>query len=419
MKSGPLKVAMLSIHSSPIGKLGTKDTGGMSVYIRELARKLGQHGHWVDIYTLLKDGDHRQTINIDNKVRLIQLSVGENRNVSKLALYRYLSDFFRSLEHFRVSENLNYDIVHSHYWLSGLLGNWAQKLWRRPHIVMFHTLGAAKNSTGVGIREPGLRISVEKNIVKYCHRIIAPTENEKERLMTDYGAPSGKIGVVPCGVNVELFHPIEKMTARKSLGFHADETILLYVGRFEPLKGLSRLLEALAFLRHHPKLRLLIIGGDGDAAPELRYLRQMAIKLEVDDKIVFAGSIEQAHLPTYYGAADALVIPSYYESFGLAGLEALACGRPVISTPVGAMVTLLRQNKTGRLVNDSSPRSLAEGIELVISDLTVYSADRIRKSVLEYNWSTVAFAILEVYESVLQQQKASDESIALAGASFH
>jgi D-inositol-3-phosphate glycosyltransferase len=269
------------------------------------------------------------------------------------------------------------------------------------------------------MREPGLRIAIEKNIVKSCHRIVAPTENERERLMIEYGAPSGKIGVVPCGVNLNLFHPVEKMTARKGLGFHADETILLYVGRFEPLKGLSRLLEAMALLRNHPRLRLLIIGGDGDDSSESRHLRQIALKLGVDDKIVFAGSIAQAHLPAFYGAADALVIPSYYESFGLVGLEALACGRPVISAPVGAMVTLLRQNRTGQLINDNSPRGLAEGIESVISDLTLFPADRIRESVLEYGWSKVASAILEEYESVLQQQNVSDESVAYAGASFH
>ena len=410
---------MLSIHSSPIGKLGTKDTGGMSVCIRELARKLGHHGHRVDIYTLLRDGDHRPMINIDDNVRLIQLGIGKNRYVSKLELYHYLSDFFRSLEHFRITENLDYDIVHSHYWLSGLLGNWAQKLWRRPHMVMFHTLGAAKNSTGVGMPEPGRRISVERKIVQSCHRILAPTERERERLMTYYAAPYEKIGIVPCGVDLDLFFPIEKRTARKKLGFDPEDRILLYVGRFDPLKGLNRLLEALAYLKNHHRLRLLIIGGDGNGAPESRQLRQTAVDLGIEDKVVFVGRIEQEHLPPYYASADALVIPSHYESFGLVGLEALACGIPVISTPVGAMVSLLRQNKIGQLVSDTSPRSLAKGIESIISDLTLFSADRIRESVLEYSWSTVASAILEEYESILQQQNASDESVSYAGAAVH
>jgi D-inositol-3-phosphate glycosyltransferase len=391
----------------------------MSVYIRELARELGQHGHRVDVYTLLRDGDHRPVAHLYDNVRLIQLDIQINGNVSKQGLYPYLPKFFRALENFRVNQNLEYNLIHSHYWLSGLLGNWVQKIWQRPHIVIFHTLGAVKNSIGIGMTEPEIRIAVEKEIVRTCHRILAPTQRERERLMTFYGASADKIGVVPCGVNLDLFFPIEKMTARKKLGFDPDDTILLYVGRFEPLKGLKRLLEAMAYLDNRRRLRLLIIGGDGNDDRETEYLRQTAVKLGIEDKVVFAGGIEQEHLPPYYGSADALVIPSYYESFGLVGLEALACGRPVISTPVGAMESLIRQDKTGQLVNDTSPRSLAMGIESIISDLTASSADRIRKSVLEYSWSKVASSILAEYETLLRQQNLSDESIFSAGASLH
>jgi D-inositol-3-phosphate glycosyltransferase len=416
---GQLKIAMLSIHSSPIGKLGTKDTGGMSVYIRELAGELGRLGHQIDVYTLQRDGDHRQVIHLHDNVRLIQLDIPINGNVSKQGLYPYLPNFFRALENFRTNQKLEYHLIHSHYWLSGLLGNWIQKIWQRPHMVMFHTLGAVKNSIGLGMREPEIRIAVEKKIVRTCHRIVAPTRRERERLMRCYGASAEKIGVVPCGVNLDFFFPIEQMTAREKLGFDPDDTLLLYVGRFEPLKGLKRLLEAMAYLDHRPRVRLLIIGGDGYDDPEFKYLRQVAADCGIEDKVVFAGGIEQEFLPPYYGSADALVIPSYYESFGLVGLEALACGRPVISTPVGAMEGLIRQNKTGQLVNDTTPQSLALGIESIISDAKVSSADRIRKSVLEYSWSNVASAIVEEYETLLGQQNLSDEASFSAGACFH
>ena len=410
---------MLSIHSSPIGKIGTKDTGGMSVYIRELARELGRHGHRIDIYTLLREGDRRPVINLYDNVRLIHLGIQNNGNISKLALYPHLSDFFRSLENFRVHENLDYDLIHSHYWLSGALGNWAQAIWNRPHMVMFHTLGAVKNRTGIGMPEPELRIAIEKKIVKTCHRIIAPTERERERLMTYYKAPFEKIGIVPCGVNLSLFRPIEKMTARKKLGLDPDDKILLYVGRFEPLKGLNRLLEAMTYFNNHHRLRLLIIGGDGNDIPESQHLRQTAVQFGIAHKVIFAGRIEQAHLPPYYGSADALVIPSYYESFRLVGLEALACGRPVISTPVGIMESLIRQDKAGKLIKDNAPRSLAGGIASMISDLRLSSADGIRASVLKYSWSAVASAILREYENILRPPHVSAESISSAGASFH
>jgi D-inositol-3-phosphate glycosyltransferase len=396
-----LKIAMLSVHSCPIGKLGTKDTGGMSVYIRELARKLGQRGHQVDIYTRQRDSDHRPVMDLFENVRLIHLDIQANGNIFKAALYPYLPDFFRSLEHYRVNNNLAYDVIHSHYWLSGQLGNWAQELWQRPHLMMFHTLGAVKNSTGIGKKEPELRIATEKKIVQTCHRILAPTRREKERLLNDYAALSDKIGIVPCGVNFDRFSPLDKVAARKKLKLDPDDPVILFVGRFDPLKGLDRLLKAMTYLKHHHRLRLIIVGGDGNNAPESKRFRESALKLGIENQVVFAGRIDQGYLPTYYGAADAVVIPSYYESFGLVGLEALACGRPVISTAVGVMESLIAQNKVGILVRDPSPQYFAKAIESIFNGLLSCPADRIRKTVLGYNWSIVAAAVLKEYERVI------------------
>ena len=166
---------MLSIHSSPIGELGTKDTGGMSVYTRELARELGQRGHRVDIFTLRRPGEHRPVIELFKNARLIHLGIRDNGHISKQAIYYYLSSILHSLEKFRSTHNLHYDLIHSHYWLSGRLGSWAQELWDLPHLVMLHTLGEAKNRTGVVRPESELRIAAEKELVETCHRILAPT----------------------------------------------------------------------------------------------------------------------------------------------------------------------------------------------------------------------------------------------------
>lgn len=404
MKNDQLSIAMLSIHSNPIGELGTKDTGGMSVYIRELACELGKRGHRIDIYTRLQNGDYKPVIQLFDNVRLIHLGISNNGTLSKLALYPYLPDFFQSLEDFRSHEGLKYDLIHSHYWMSGRLGTWAQNHWNRPHVLMLHTLGEEKNRTGVGMREPDLRIAVEKELAKTCHRILAPTDREKDSLIRFYGAPEQKIGVVPCGVNLELFHPADKVAARKRLGYDPDDIILLYVGRFEPLKGLDRLFHAMTYLRNHLKLRLLIVGGDGEEAPESQYLRQKTRNLGIEDKVTFSGRIEQKYLPPYYGSADVLVMPSHYESFGLVGLEALACGRPVVSAPVGAMECLIKESRAGLVVDHSLPQSLASGIESMINNFPLPSAQKIRKSVLEYSWSNVAENILEEYESVLARQ---------------
>ena len=287
-------------------------------------------------------------------------------------------------------------------------------------MVMFHTLGAVKNSTAVGKPEPELRVAVEKEIMRNCQRIIVPTRGEKKRLLSYYPVETDKIGIVPCGVDLNLFRPIDKMTARRTLGLKPDETILLYVGRFDPLKGLNRLLEAMVHLnnRHH-RLRLMIVGGDGKQAPEYQDLLNYAKIFGIDDRVIFSGRVEQNHLPPYYGSADALVIPSYYESFGLVGLEALACGRPVVSTPVGAMEGIIARDKTGLLIQNSSPQNLARGIESIISDGWVAPAHKIRESVLGYSWSAVASAIIEEYKHMVTQQILSTHTYFQAGTAVN
>ncbi|MGD8765006.1 MAG: glycosyltransferase, partial [Desulfobacteraceae bacterium] len=206
---------MFSIHSCPVGELGTKDTGGMNVYIRELASELGSRGHHIDIYTRIHDPNDPLVIRLNQNVRVIHLKAGKNGHMHKLAIYPYLGDFTYALEDFIVQEGLQYDLIHSHYWLSGQVGRWAQERWDVPHMVMFHTLGAVKNHTGVGTAEPLLRIATEKQLVEHCHRIIAATQREKAELTHYYGAESEKMSMVPCGVNLGLFRPEEKTSARQ------------------------------------------------------------------------------------------------------------------------------------------------------------------------------------------------------------
>jgi D-inositol-3-phosphate glycosyltransferase len=376
----------------------------MSVYIRELARHIGVFGHRVDIYTRLNGSKHNQIIELYDNVRLIHLSAGGNGHVHKLALYYYLSDFLRALEGFKNQEGLNYDLIHSHYWLSGRLGSWVQDLWNIPHIVMFHTLGSVKNIAGLADREPDLRIATEKKLARTCQRILAPTDREKENLVKHCHTPAEKIGVVPCGVNLDLFQPMDKAAARQRLGFDENESLVLYVGRFDPIKGIDRLLEAMAHLRHLKRLRLVIVGGDGPGTTEYQNLRQLCAKFGIQKSVHFVGRVEQNQLPPYYSAADALVVPSYYESFGLVGLESLACGTPVVASRVGAMEDIIENGKTGRVVADLTPRKLASSIEKIISNSagSLLSAYAIRGSVVKYGWSNVAAAVFKDYETVLE-----------------
>jgi D-inositol-3-phosphate glycosyltransferase len=414
MEEQKLNIAMLSVHSSPIGKLGTKDTGGMSVYIRELARELGSRGHRVDIYTRLSDPRCKQRSVLYENVHLIHLRAGNGGNTQKLAIYRNLCEFFQELERFRTDQGLHYDLIHSHYWLSGRVGNWAKDRWDVPHILKFHTLGAVKNVAAKREQEPALRIVTEKHLAKSCHRILAATESEKEQLMRYYGAPPETIGVVPCGVNLEHFCPADKATARQRLGVGLDESVVLYVGRFAPLKGIERLLAAMTYVQDNQRVRLVIIGGDGHHDPEFQKLQRLSQKWGIEAAVTFAGRIEQDNLPVYYSAADVLVVPSHYESFGLVALESLACGTPVVTTKVGAMESIIREGETGHVVSNGSPRLLAKGIEAFVSGPHATSPDAIRASILQFSWANVAAGIIDEYATAVRLHQYASESTANA-----
>ena len=386
-----LKIAMLSAHSCPVGRLGTRDTGGMSVYVLELARELGKMGHQVDIYTRVHDPADKVIYELGQNARLIHLRAGEDEEIHKLAVYPHLPDFARRLEDFRRENRLHYDLVHSHYWLSAWVGRHLQKWWRVPHMVMFHTLGAVKNAVGVGGREPELRIKTERSVVSSCQRIIAATEKEKEDLKRYYDASADKVRIIPCGVNLDMFQPIGKRSAREQLGLNGDKTVI-FVGRIEPLKGIDRLMLAMTYLKDGHRPRLLIVGGGENSRNEVERLKKLAVGLQIQDRIEFMGLIKQPDLPLFYSAADVCVVPSYYESFGLVALESLACGTPVVATKVGGAENIIRHGQTGYLVADNEPSGLAEKITLALaqSDNNKRLASVMRTSLVPFRWTNIA-----------------------------
>lgn len=408
METVPLKIAMLSVHSCPVGELGTKDTGGMSVYIRELARELGKRGHWVDIYTRIHDPKDRIIIELGEYARLIHLKAGDNGDMKKLAIYPYLADFAFALESFRKRDGRHYDVVHSHYWLSGRVGGWVKDLWGVPHIMMFHTLGKVKNAVGVGEDEPSLRLVTENEVINRCHRIIAATEREKLDLIRYYNALPETIGVVPCGVNLELFKPMDRGDVRRQLHLEHEKNIILYVGRIDPLKGIDRLLMAGAHLKMRQGFKLIIIGGNDHFQPELQRLKWFTRELGIQDLVMFAGRVKQEDLPLYYNAADVVVVPSYHESFGLVALESLACGTPVVATKVGGLENIIEEGQNGYLVTNDVPHSMADKIELLLTkpDAGANSPGSIRDSVTKYSWSNIADGLIEEYKVLYENRVA-------------
>jgi D-inositol-3-phosphate glycosyltransferase len=320
----------------------------------------------------------------------------------KLAIYDYIQRLASGAEDFRRYNQIQYDLIHSHYWLSGLIGRQLQTLWRVPHAVMFHTLGAVKNSIGIGEYEPELRIESEREVISSCDRIIASTLKEAEDIVKHYGASPDKITVIPCGVNLDLFKPIDKEIARKELGLD-HQKVILFVGRMDPLKGLEQLLTALTYIDGEKPPLLIIVGGDAHSQAQVQALQRMAKELNIEDRVTFIGSVAQSRLPLFYSASDVCAIPSYYESFGMVALESLACGTPIVANNVGGMRSIIRHSEMGRIVPDNSPHHLASEI----SELFRQSEDEAkntktrRDTITDFSWATIADKILHEYNRLL------------------
>jgi len=403
------RIAMISFHSCPLGQLGARDVGGMNVYVRELARGLGALGYMVDIFTRTHDPHDPQIHNPYNNVRLIHVPAGRAGEMDKAEQYTHLGKFVQNMARFINSDGACYDLIHSHYWLSGLVGHRLSATLGVPQVVMFHTLGMAKNSLPVGGREPDVRITGEADIARICRHIVASTEEEKARIVYAWGVSAKKISVVPCGIDTRLFRPTPRDAARRVLGFPAEEKVILWAGRIEPLKGLERLVEALGILRRSGT-KLIIAGGDEHNQEVVAKLRSRVAELGISGRVDFLGAIRQEDLPLYYSAADLTAVASYYESFCLVILESLACGTPVVSTRVGVAPSII--GDSNGFISDGSPHELAQAMERVLNERRGHEETLlIRAGAIPYDWSVIAERIGAVYEASLSSEDAVPASV--------
>ncbi|TMD84288.1 MAG: glycosyltransferase, partial [Chloroflexi bacterium] len=307
-------VAMLSVHTSPLDIPGrTKDAGGMNVYIRELARELGHRQITVDIFTRRTNEHTPRIVQLSPYVRVISIKAGPPGPVHKNDLYQYLPVFTRQIDEFRRSEAVEYDVLHSHYWLSGIAGIKLAERWDIPHVTMFHTIARLKQMANPNEPEPPLRLAMEQHLMKHADRIIATTVDERTQILRYCGATASQVEVIPCGVDLKLFVPQNKQQAQEKLGLH--QPILLFVGRLDPFKGADMLLHAAAMMEENAQI--VIVGGDPQGDKELEQLKQLTQDLDISRRVHFLGARPQPELPAIYSAADVTVVPSYHESFGL------------------------------------------------------------------------------------------------------
>lgn len=367
-----LHVAMLSVHTCPLAALGGKETGGMNVYVRELARELGRMGVEVDVFTRSQNPAIPRVVALAEGARVVHLPAGPEAPSPREAVYAHLDPFIEGVEAWRITRAIDYDLVHAHYWLSGVVALALRDRWSVPVLQMFHTLGRLKNhvTRASGEREPAVRLGEEARIVASVDRIVAANLVERADLVRYYAARADRIAAIPCGVDTDLFTPADAGEARRRLGL-GPEPLLLYVGRLAPIKGLETLLDAVALVRRRGSpVRLLIVGGDTDEPVDGHEasLRQRIETLGLGAAVRFMGAQPQDLLPAYYAAADVTVLPSYYESFGMVALEAMACGSPVLASGVGGLTTTVRDGVTGFLVPEGDVRALADRAETLLGD---------------------------------------------------
>ncbi len=406
---------MLSLHTSPLARLGhTRDAGGMNVYVRELSRELGRGGILVDVFTRWTDPNDPLIEPLGERARLVRVQAGPIAPLPTSELYPHVDEFVRRVKRFAWRNGHPYDLIHSHYWLSGAAGLNLARAWDVPHVTMFHTVerlkgerqGAAAEMTPAGAR----RAELEGLIAATADCVTVATTQERDQLQRLYGLPGCQMEVIPCGVDLRVFTPgtaAQRAEARAALGL-ADGPVLLAVGRLDPIKGADLLLEAVARMR--TRATLVLVGGNPDGDPELERIRAQANALGLGDRVRLPGAVAQSDLPIFYRAADALVVASRYESFGLVAVEALACGTPVVASKVGGLPSIVRDGANGVLVPWRHVEAFAEQLDALLSDSARMRQLRAaaRPSVERFDWLRIGDQVRGLYQELTAERRGAE-----------
>jgi D-inositol-3-phosphate glycosyltransferase len=408
------RILMISYHTCPLASEEGKETGGMNIYVYELSKSLSKMGIKVDVITRSQEEDKERIVQVDENFRVIHLDAGPHSPLDKKKLMEYLDEFADSFKTFVQNEKLNYDLIHAHYYQSGLIAlKITENLLKNiPFIMTFHTLALMKNLVARTPQEmeSQVRIDAEFILTLESDAIITPSSSDKEYLQYLYNTLPQKIFEIPPGVNTSLFKPMDKKLAKEKIKLEGTEKIILFVGRVEPLKGIDVLLYALKILLSQApdlKVRLLIVGGDISEhitkwSPQLKKLEELRHILGISSEVEFVGQKPQHELPYYYKASEVVVMPSHYESFGMAAAEAMACEIPVIMTNVTGISNLIDEERSTLITTVNNPLLLASQIKQLLTDQDIYQ--KTRKNIMEntrnLSWDKIAQKIVEVYNKI-------------------
>ena len=413
------RIAMLMVHTCPLEQPGIGDAGGMNIYVAESAKRMAAMGVEVDIFTRADKSGLADAVEIARGVTVHHLEAGPIGSLTKEELPTQIGALTSAfMEHQRGKPNDFYDIIHSHYWISGQLGWMISERTGVPLVHTMHTMAKVKNQALAegDTPEPLIRALGEEQIVQNAKALIANTDAEAASLVSLYGADSDRVKVVTPGVDLQRFTPGHgKASARNILDIAPDAIMLLFVGRIQPHKGPEVLVRAVAELVAHAphlrsKLALVIMGGaSGTGINEPERLAKLATFLGVADLIHFKEPVSRTELADWYRASDLVCVPSYSESFGLVALEAQACGTPVVASAVGGLRTAVSDGISGTLVDGHDPKAWASVISRLIAEpqrrvlLSMGALDHAKK----FGWETTARQTLDVYDWVLSKPKSN------------
>lgn len=400
------RIAVISYHTCPLSDEKKPDVGGMNTYVLELSKALAEMGNIIDIYTRCAGPDNVGVVQVLPNLRVIHLPAGKPIEIAKKKLYQYIPGFTGNLNKFIQKEKLTYDLISSHYYLSGLIGLSLKRKLKIPLLVTFHTLSLMKNLVAKTAmeKEDILRIKSEMLLVKKADKIIATGKRDYEYIQTLYNCPKDKIALLAPGVDLKLFKPIEKTAAKKIIQANLNHKIILFVGRIEPLKGIDVLLYAIKILaQKDPNLLFCLwIVGTGD----IKYLKEIVKMLGITSYVKFVGKKRPEELPYYYNCAEIAVMPSQYESFGIVALEAMACAVPVIVSDAAGVSGLLDKEHSYLLTSANNPIILAEKISNLLNNKSKHKAmsEEVFKKVQNLGWNRVADKFNKILDDLTKKK---------------
>ncbi len=402
-----MRMAVISYHACPLSDEGS-EIGGMNVYVLELSKALARRGYVIDIFTRSQSARSPRVVQVMDNLRVIHLPAGPEKHIPPKNLLEHTAEFISNFDKLVKNENLTYDILSCHYYLSGIIGLEIKNKYNFPLLMTFHTLALMKNLVARGREEKETiqRIDAELNLVKSADKLIATSENDAEYLAALYNCPKEKIEVLIPGIDFNIFHPIDKNEAKKKIGAELNSKIVLFVGRVEPLKGIDVLLYAVKILiekYQDSSVCLWIVGGNvskeiNEWSKELQKLEKLRKLLNISASVKFVGRMDQKNLPYYYAAAELVVMPSHYESFGMTALEAMSCGTPVIATDATGVSGFIDKRHKHLVTSSNNPLLLSEKIHKILSNKNEYEkiSREVRENVQDLSWESVAQKFMKI-----------------------